>query len=327
MTTWQDAWPPTELETLAHCPLCGGAHAVLAAANVRDFAFKSAPGAWDYWRCANCQGLFLKVRPTFAHIGKAYSSYYTHSNAAAPGLASKFKTRLRHEAWAIGYQASIEPRLHLPAFLHKLAARLAKRAYPGFIISALATLPRGKLLDVGAGNGRYLGIAEQQGFAAQGIDPDPAAVAAMRGLGLNASVGGFESLAELPADFDVVVASHVLEHAHSPMPALQALLQRLKPGGALLLALPNAQSPVFDAFGVHWRGLEAPRHIAIPARDFLLTWLQSQGHAASEAPIRRAYTWAESAAIAAENSATAPTQLPSLLDQPDITELVAIRRK
>jgi hypothetical protein len=94
----------------------------------------------------------------------------------------------------------------------------------------------------------------------------------------------------------------------------------LASGGRLILALPNARSPVFDAFGPHWRGLEAPRHLALPTQAWLVQWLAERGWRAEAASVKRAYTWAESAAFAQRSPSA-----PKALDVADITELVITR--
>jgi 2-polyprenyl-3-methyl-5-hydroxy-6-metoxy-1,4-benzoquinol methylase len=315
-------WPTDELEEVPNCLWCGASlgQAAPAATHAQDWAFRAAPGRWTYLRCNSCQGLSLSPRPAFAHIGHAYSRYYTHAHEAEPGLLSRLKDRVRAEAWAIGWGADVAPRLHLPKLLWPALQSSARKLYPGFVIASLAGLPRGKFLDVGCGNGRYLDIAQRLGFAAQGMDPDPAAVQAVKHRGLNALQGGFAELPQLPSNFDVVLASHTLEHSHTPMAALQDLLARLKPGGVLLLAMPNAQSPVFDAFGPHWRGLEAPRHLGLASSSWLKAWLQDRGHTVQVASVLRDYTWAESADIAAQAGQPIPARASSR--EPDLIEWV-----
>ncbi len=324
--TFGQDWPANELEQVSECPLCranhsGENHRVVAADQVQDWSFRAAPGRWTYWRCKQCQGLVLNPRPTRLAIAHAYQNYYTHHADISQSSLTRLKTLLRHEAWAMGWNVDLPNRLHWGAWAKRIFAPLARRAYPGFVIHALGQLPRGKLLDVGCGNGRYLEVAQQLGHVAMGLDPDPAAVSAVRARGLAVQVGGFETLANLPQDFDVVVASHVLEHAHEPMQALGALLDRLKPGGHLVLALPNATSPVFDAFGPHWRGLEAPRHIAIAARAHLVQWLTQAGHATTGPSLSRHYTWAESADISRANNAPNTPRTPAS-SEPDLIEIL-----
>jgi SAM-dependent methyltransferase len=42
-------------------------------------------------------------------------------------------------------------------------------------------------------------------------------------------------------EFDVVLASHVLEHIEAPHPALREFQRVLRPGGRLVLIVPNAE--------------------------------------------------------------------------------------
>lgn len=50
-------------------------------------------------------------------------------------------------------------------------------------------------------------------------------------------------LGGLPDAFDLVLCSHVLEHMLDPVGALHAMLGRLRPGGHLVLAVPNPVRP------------------------------------------------------------------------------------
>ena len=51
----------------------------------------------------------------------------------------------------------------------------------------------------------------------------------------------------------------------------------LRPGGVLLLTLPNSLSTLRAHFGANWRGLEAPRHVSIPSQDQLMRLLETSG--------------------------------------------------
>jgi hypothetical protein len=58
-------------------------------------------------------------------------------------------------------------------------------------------------------------------------------------------------IASLPQEtcFDVIAMHHLLEHVSDPIALLQAARARLKPGGALQLAVPNT-----GAWEARWRG-------------------------------------------------------------------------
>jgi SAM-dependent methyltransferase len=63
--------------------------------------------------------------------------------------------------------------------------------------------------------------------------------------------------------YDAVTMSHVIEHLHDPVSALQEVRRILKPGGTLWIVTPNVESIGHRRFGVNWRGLEPPRHLVL----------------------------------------------------------------
>jgi SAM-dependent methyltransferase len=79
-----------------------------------------------------------------------------------------------------------------------------------------------------------------------------------RGRGLTV----FERLEDLNGSFDVITLWHSLEHVHSPRKTLEALLARLRPGGHIIIALPNRAGLQAAAFGRSWFHLDVPRHLS-----------------------------------------------------------------
>lgn len=96
-----------------------------------------------------------------------------------------------------------------------------------------------RLLDFGCGDGLFLSVAKALGADATGIDVSASRTQAARADGLtilpdlDALDGG--------SPFDAVVLSQVLEHVAHPLPLLQTLHRRLRKGGILFVAVPNAQ--------------------------------------------------------------------------------------
>ena len=75
-------------------------------------------------------------------------------------------------------------------------------------------------------------------------------------------VAGIFSSAPFPNDFFAAITMfHVLEHLYDPAAYLQAAWRLLKPGGRLIVQVPNASSWQFLFFGEHWNGLDVPRHL------------------------------------------------------------------
>ena len=112
------------------------------------------------------------------------------------------------------------------------------------------------------GAGAFMRDAELLGYLVEGLEPDPDAVDACRMSGFNVRQGSVPS-AELPADaYEHVVLSHVVEHLHYPVAALEAILRSLKAGGRIWIAMPNLGASGLKRLG-NWRGLEVPRHLVL----------------------------------------------------------------
>tara|TARA_B110001469_G_C9518684_1_gene258212 strand:- start:159 stop:818 length:660 start_codon:yes stop_codon:yes gene_type:complete len=141
----------------------------------------------------------------------------------------------------------------------------------------LTTLPKGKFMDVGCGNGQVVDVASQLGWNAMGLEIDPEAVRVARTSGLNIMEGTYEKLSEYEQEFDCIMCSHVLEHVHDPRDMVEKMKSAIKAGGVLMITLPNSLSSLRRYFGDDWRGLEAPRHLCIPSESELIRLLEEQG--------------------------------------------------
>lgn len=255
-------WPEKDLETLKCCPVCAGSDINTELVGVRDWAFNCAPGSWDFWRCKSCESLFLNPRPNLSSIGRAYEKYYTHASVAtSQSLISKLTVKLRNECYYHWLGIEQSPRLNLKSSIFLFFLRPFFK--PIFPLERLSSLPRGSLLDVGSGNGDFMMAASKMGYFADGLEIDSSAVTYARSNGLSVKQGSFEYLSSFTKTYDYVVCLHVIEHVHRPEELLQMLFRVLKPGGKLFLVWPNPRSFLLRWFGVHWRGLEAPRHLCL----------------------------------------------------------------
>jgi 2-polyprenyl-3-methyl-5-hydroxy-6-metoxy-1,4-benzoquinol methylase len=269
-------WNLSELEEVKNCPFCESSDRTLEYENVKDWSFQCAPGEWSYWRCSKCAGLYLNPRPKEAFIHKAYDIYYTHVSGSETMLRS-LKDAIRNECYSHWLDIDLQPRLNLPQLLAKGLDFLREKVQIPFGLSHLATLRKGKLLDVGCGSGNLLNQAKQMGWDVMGLEIDHKAVARARSQGLKIIEGDYRNLVDLEKQFDCIVCSHVIEHVYDAKSLIQLLLNGLKEGGVLLLSCPNSTSRLADHFGRCWRGLEAPRHIAIPSESQLKKMLNFQG--------------------------------------------------
>ena len=270
-------WPSSELESVDACPYCGSHTRTLSYHGVQDWSFYGARGRWDYHECLQCQTIYLDPRPTEASIGQAYASYYTHQSADGAGDAS-FISRLKLACLSRRLKTNFEPRLHLPTFLSPLLNLVGVFISVPFGLEALSRLAPGRLLDVGCGAGDLMKLAREMGWQATGIEVDPDAVTFARARGLDVVQGGVQALGSWTERFDCINCSHVLEHVHEPLELLNTMTHLLKDDGTLLLSLPNARSHVRARYGRFWRGLEAPRHLAIPTLEALVSRLTQLGY-------------------------------------------------
>ncbi|HMC91875.1 MAG TPA: class I SAM-dependent methyltransferase [Allosphingosinicella sp.] len=235
----------------------------MAYRGVRDGVF-GTPGTWDYWACV-CSVLYLDPRPAGKGAAEAYERYYTHGTAGAqprwrePGFRGAVRRGYLNARY--GYRFADASRL---AGLTWPLRRAAVKNLD-FMIRHLPAPHVGgnRLLDAGCGNGDFLAVAADLGFAAKGLDPDPAAVAVAQSRGFDVRRGGLPGSGETMGAFDHVLLSHVLEHLAEPVAALAEARSLLTPGGRLWLSLPNRASAGLRRFGGHWRGLEPPRHFAL----------------------------------------------------------------
>jgi 2-polyprenyl-3-methyl-5-hydroxy-6-metoxy-1,4-benzoquinol methylase len=269
-------WKPNEIEQVLSCPICGRLSGDLLYVDLVD-ELENVPGVWGAHRCSECACVFLNPRPTSNAIGRTYSSYYTHARGSPEHVADNGTSLM----WGLAngylnstYGSTRRPALKAGRYLLPIA--LPIRQQLDFFYRNLPRVP-GMLLDVGCGNGLFLLRAKAAGWAVTGIDPDAGAVMAAQLDGLNVFKG---TLGDLNFDhaFDVVTASHVIEHVHDPRSFVRSIFSVLQDGGSLWLTTPNVRSIGHKFFGKYWRGLEPPRHLTIFSKKALRRLLESEGY-------------------------------------------------
>jgi SAM-dependent methyltransferase len=118
------------------------------------------------------------------------------------------------------------------------------------------------VLDVGCATGELLLAVREAGNAnVAGVEPGERAASVARERGLNIYSGLLEDAAIESDSVDMVVMSHTLEHVRDPVATLREALRVLRPGGALLLWLPNVESVEARVLGRYWIGYDPPRHL------------------------------------------------------------------
>jgi SAM-dependent methyltransferase len=125
----------------------------------------------------------------------------------------------------------------------------------------LLGLPGPRLLDVGAGRGRFVAAARRSGLDADGIEPSARGVRAARDqYGVELRPHEIATATIAPASLDAITLWHVLEHLDDPAAALAGLAGWLRPGGVILIGVPNLASWQARIGGPRWYHLDVPRH-------------------------------------------------------------------
>lgn len=214
------------------CPLCGGKASALFTAT--DENHRVSQTSYAYLKCSVCQGIFLDQPPT------DLSRYYQSDYYAIPSLEQ----------------------------LQKVADKDSNK-----IDTVLRFAAGGRLLEVGPAFGVFSWQAKQTGFVVDVIEMDARCCEYLQGtLGVNVTQGDNPPVAmkTLP-QHDVIAIWHVLEHLPDPSAFLRAAAANLKPGGVLVVAVPNPDAWQFKVMGRHWPHLDAPRHLTLIPKAWM-TW-------------------------------------------------------
>lgn len=212
------------------CPACGGVFRDWLTTTDRNC--RTDARRFAYLRCERCA--LIRI----AEFPPDLARYYAADYYAIPS-----PERLRDVARAEAYQL----RLLLP---HARA---------------------GRLLEIGPAWGQFAWQAKQAGFDVTCIEMDARCCAYLRdvvGVETHESAAPEETLALLPPQ-DAIVMWQVLEHLRDPWRFLEAAAANLTPGGALLVATPNADALSLRLMRAAWPHLDAPRHLWLVPFDTL----------------------------------------------------------
>lgn len=217
---------PTHLETIT-CDLCGAddAEPLLL---LRDQMFRTTEESFRLVRCRRCGLRYLNPRPAVESLDRYYPA--TYDPFARRGLSAGVK------AWQ--YRRAVDELWPLLA-------------------------PPARVLDLGCATGDLLQTVRERGNPnVLGIEPSPhAAAVAHDRYGLDVRTGQLADAAIPGASLDAVLMSHVIEHLPSPSRTLTEIARILRPGGTVVLWLPNADSLAARYWGDAWIGYDAPRHL------------------------------------------------------------------
>jgi len=121
------------------------------------------------------------------------------------------------------------------------------------ILKAAGDRVHGRLLDNGCGLGMYIQHLQVYGCQVFGLEFELVRLQTAKKISTLLTCAAGEHL-PYPADtFDLVLSHEVLEHVLDDRQAATEIVRSLKPGGRLLLFVPNRGYP-FETHGIYWKG-------------------------------------------------------------------------
>jgi 2-polyprenyl-3-methyl-5-hydroxy-6-metoxy-1,4-benzoquinol methylase len=137
--------------------------------------------------------------------------------------------------------------------------------------------PGDRVLDIGCGRGDFLMACRRKGWEVAGVEQDGAPIMELRQtLGFDVfSQSELDRLAD--GSFDVVTMWHVFEHMADPRETLRQVSRLLRPGGSLVIEVPNFGSWQARIGPRDWFHLDVPRHLLHFERATLEAMLEAEG--------------------------------------------------
>lgn len=178
----------------------------------------------DFCECSVCGLVYMNPRLTEPAIARFYDTVYGHAGAS--------------EAFESNQAAYVEYLLDTTA--------------------PMITNSAASVLDIGCGAGQFLHAAQKRGFSVTGTElSSVAAERASKLLNVSIYPGDFRDMNLPPESFDLVTLLAVVEHLRAPVSYLCDSAALLKPGGILLIKVPNVASTEYGTarlMGQLWRG-------------------------------------------------------------------------
>jgi SAM-dependent methyltransferase len=242
---------------------------------------------FEVWSCPACRSGVTRPVPT--DLGRYYPTRYRdYSPLIARILASLYRRRVGR--WARRFAAP------------------------------------GTAFEMGCGNGLMLDLLRRLGWQVTGSERTEAACRIARdSFGLTVIASGPAQI-HPAARFDLVLLNQVLEHLDDPGQTLAGLSAMLKPGGKLIIGVPNFASWQARFGGATWFHLDVPRHLhhySLPALTVLLAdhglAIESVSYASPE---HDPYGWVQSVLNRLDRRPNRLTRLLMRLDPPDALNLL-----
>lgn len=119
------------------------------------------------------------------------------------------------------------------------------------------------ILEVGAGDGHFIGLAKQHGWnGVYATEFDDEAVKNVRQKGVKTHQGKLDPDNYELGSFDMIIFAGVLEHINNPDEEIGNFNKLLRPGGAVHVTTPNIRSLSHFILGSKWNVIQYPEHLS-----------------------------------------------------------------
>jgi 2-polyprenyl-3-methyl-5-hydroxy-6-metoxy-1,4-benzoquinol methylase len=223
------------------CAYCRGTQTDLAFSTVTQDGDR-----FDARSCKECLSVYLNPHPSSAQLDKAY---------------------------AVEYYGSAERKFVGPVdgVLNLFRDARARR------VSKLFKTPA-KALDIGCGHGQFAESLLKRNFEVHGAERSEDSARRARSIpNLHVHVGELDASSFEDGSFDLVTLWHVYEHLSEPKKTLDFCRHVIRPGGYLVLSLPNIASWQARLFRGQWLHLDPPRHLFLIPPDALTKDVEALG--------------------------------------------------
>jgi len=212
-------------------------------------------------------------------IGKLYEGYFTHKIDNRRPKFGRMRSIIKDSILAAycGYNGLVGSPLQKR--LGKVLSWIGPiRQMVELSVMTLNGQNKGKLLDVGCGNGYFLAKMRELGWKVVGVEPDGQAVkVAKEHFGFDVYEGSLEEVGFPNDTFDAITMNHVIKHVPNPLSTLKECQRILKKGGKLIVVTPNIESIGHRLFGKAYLHLDPPRHLYLFAPGTLRACAERAG--------------------------------------------------
>lgn len=209
-----------------------------------DRLYGTTPARYYVVECTECRMLRLYPRPASEDLAQFYPpAYYFQPAATLAGRLAEFYRR----AVLLDHVAFVE---------RALESVSRAGSSPGSAESA------NWVIDAGCSGGLFARLLRDRGWHAIGFDNSlDAARTAWVGNFVPVICGDFLNAPVADHSCALVTMFHLLEHVEDPREFLFAARRILRPGGRLIVQVPNAASWQALLLGEAWNGFDVPRHL------------------------------------------------------------------